>query len=316
MKQRSTAIDFFKLLFSICIIGVHLDLFRDISTPAYRILTQSLFRIGVPFYFIVSGYFFADKLNDSKRSNAWLLRLVKIYLTFEALDLLLTVMVPGIHLPFGMILLRVLTTGMNRIYWYLISLILTCFLLRKPWQKGYALWLTAAGFVLYVITMTFDSYSFLFADTVMAEYGKLHTFLWAWPQAGFSESVLYLSIGVFLKQKEPEIREPELLLGLSLILLVLEGWFCQSHGAADANCYFMLVPASVLLFCFTLNHPHFPRIPHAGDLSLYVYMIHMYYSFLSNIISAASLPRFLFTTALSLLSAALFVLIRSRIHSR
>lgn len=63
-KQRNTSIDCLKFIFSLCIIGVHIHLFEDINIFAYRALTQSLFRIGVPFYFIVSGYYFVGKLED------------------------------------------------------------------------------------------------------------------------------------------------------------------------------------------------------------------------------------------------------------
>ena len=50
--KRNMNIDLLKLVFSLCIIGVHLDLFKEINLLAYRTLTQSLFRIGVPFYYI------------------------------------------------------------------------------------------------------------------------------------------------------------------------------------------------------------------------------------------------------------------------
>lgn len=305
-------VDLLKLVFSLCIIGVHLDLFKEINLLAYRTLTQSLFRIGVPFYFITSGYFFAGKLEDKARRNAWLFRLIRIYIIFELLDIVLTMLVPGISYPFGYVVLRIFTTGMNRIYWYLISLILTCAICSELWRKGYTVHLIAAGFFLYLITMTYDSYSFLFENTFMAKIGEAHRYVWAWPQAGFGESVLFLSTGVFLRQNQPRLRHMDLLLCISMICLIIEGNLCQSHGAADANCYFFLIPSSVLLFLSALKHDSLLQLKYAAAMSLYIYMTHMYWSFVSAAFSQNSMIRFIFTAVLSSATSFLIVLFQRR----
>ena len=308
-KQRNHTIDVLKLIFSICIIGIHLNLFKDSSTPAYWIITQSLFRVGVPFYFITSGYYFASKLHDDTRSNAWLMRLLKIYLVFEAIDIGLNLAV-GNRLPIGIILLRVCTTGMNRIYWYLVSLLVTCALCRPLWKRGHTGILIGIGFLLYLLTMTYDSYSWLFAGTVFEQIGAWHTSIWSWPQAGFGESVLFLSLGIWLHQKRIQSAHAGMILLCSMVFLLMEGWLCQSQGAADANCYLSLIPVSICLFLWTLDHPHICRIPHAGDMSLYVYMIHTYFNYVSYIAPVSPL-RFLLSASLSLLASALIV----RIHT-
>lgn len=310
-KTRNHTIDLLRMIFSLAIIGVHVHLFQDISTPLFRILTQSLFRISVPFYFIVSGYYFAGRLNDDRKVSSYIRRLLKIYLIFEAVDILLNLLA-GFSYPPGIIVLRFLTTGINRIYWYLISLILTCVLFRKLWQKGYTVYLMIIGFLLYLFAMTFDSFSFLPAGTWLAGPRDLHAFLWVWPQAGFNESVLFLSLGVFLRQKNVQIRNPYLPLALSMFLLIGEGWFCQAHGAADANCYFSLIPCSVLLFLTALKHPQILSVPYSADLSLYIYMVHIYYSYISAVFGPSSLLRFAVTAVLSALTAVLITVIRNR----
>lgn len=308
-KTRNHTIDFLKLFFSFAIIAVHIHLFQDINTPLYRILTQSLFRVGVPFYFTVSGYYFAGRLNDDQKVRSYIRRLLKIYLIFEAADILLSLLA-GFSYPPGIIVLRFLTTGLNRIYWYLISLILTCVLLRKPWQKGYTVSLMILGFLLYLFAMTFDSFSFLPAGGWLDRLKDLHAFLWVWPQAGFNESVLFLSLGVFLKQKNIQIRNPYLLLVLSMFLLIGEGWFCQAHGAADANCYFSLIPCSAFLFLTTLKHPQILSVPHSADLSLYIYMVHIYYSHVSYVLTQNSFLRFVITAVPALLTSLLIIAVQ------
>ncbi|MBQ3459588.1 MAG: hypothetical protein IJH14_02845 [Solobacterium sp.] len=306
-SRRNQTIDFLKLLFSFCIIGVHINLFQDVSTPLYRLFTQSLFRIGVPFYFITSGYYYAGKLDDEAAAKAWLRKLLKLYLIFEVLDIALVLPAMGFRFPVSYVVLRFFTTGLNRINWYLISLILTCFLLRRPWQKGYALPLALLGLVLYLAAMTFDSRSFLFAGTFMQNIGELHNQIWAWPQAGFSESVLFLSLGVLLRQKNVRVRNTHLWLLLSLALLMAEGWHCQSHGAADANCYLSLLPAAVFLFLFALENPRLLPASFDSRLSLYIYMVHIYYSYVSAVFTSATPLRFMIIACLSLITAVLFM---------
>jgi hypothetical protein len=231
-----------------------------------------------------------------------------IYLVFEILDMILTALVPRIAYPVPYIILRFFTTGLNRIYWYLISLIAACFLCRNLWKNGYTFHLICGGLLLYLITMTYDSYSFLFENTFFAKIGEAHTFVWAWPQAGFGESVLFLSLGVYLEQKKPAAKHLNILLFLSLILLAMEGNFCQSHGAADANCYFSLIPSSVFLFLFALEKPDLLRIPKAGEMSLYIYMTHIYFSYVSLAVTGNTLIRFLLIAIVS--CAVSLILIR------
>lgn len=215
---------------------------------------------------------------------------------------------PPFGYPVSYIILRFFTTGLNRIYWYLISLILTCFLCRRLWKNGYTVHLICGGLFLYLIAMTYDSYSFLFENTFLAKAGEAHRFIWAWPQAGFNESVLFLSIGVYLKHKKPQIRNLNLLLCLSLACLIGEGYFCQAHGAADANCYLSLIPASILLFLYAEAHPDMLKMKYAGELSLYIYMVHIYFSYISAALSQNTLIRFFFIAAVSVSISVLILL--------
>ena len=307
--SRNHTIDALKLLFAFLIIAIHVQLFRD-HPVLFSCTTQSLFRIGVPFYFIVSGYYFAGKAGDRETSRRYILRLLKIYAVFEAVDLLLTVPVMAyLRQDPLVILLRVLTSGVNGIYWYLISLILTCVLCRPLWEKKKTKHLIAAGLVLYLLAMTDDSYAGFFAGTKLQEIVHMHTLIWRWPQAGLAQSVLYLSLGVWLRQDQIRVKNPGLLFLFSTVLLVLEGLFAQMHGATDANCYFSLLAAAPLLFLWALEHPDEVQYPdRLRDLSLYVYMTHIYFTYITAFLP--DIPRFLASAALA--SAVSFLIIRIR----
>ena len=310
-KHRNQTIDVLRLVFSLCIIGIHLNLFKDMNTGLFRIFTEGVFRIGVPFYFITSGYFYAVKLHDRETTDKYLLRLFRIYVIFEAVDLLARFL-PGREKPPWFMLLRSFTTGQNQIYWYIISLILTCAVCRRAWKRGWAKYLIAAGGVLYLFAMTFVSYSWLFPKPFLADIVRIHKVVWAWPQAGFNESILFLSIGVWLRQNNIRSKHAGIGVLVFTAALLAESWFCQSKGAADANCCLSLIPVSVCVFLWALNHPDTIHIPHAGKMSLYVYMIHPYTNYLSYMMSNVSVVRYLISAGLSVICAFLIVMQRNK----
>ena len=59
--NRNKTIDLLRFVFSLMIIAVHTDLFVDVSTPLYYVFSLGLARAGVPFFFIVSGFFYRQK---------------------------------------------------------------------------------------------------------------------------------------------------------------------------------------------------------------------------------------------------------------
>ncbi len=304
-KQRNQTIDVLKLLFSICIIGIHLHLFQDTNFFLFRVLTQGLFRLGVPFYFITSGYYFSGKLEDKNKAKTYIIRLLKIYAVFECVDILLHLFVLGDR-GIGYILWKMMTTGMNGVYWYLVSLIWTCIVCFPLWKKGYAKHLILFGLLLYLIVMTNDSYSFMNMPVWMKSLAELHTAIWRWPQAGLAESVLFCSIGVYIRQKEMKSVN-QIVLVISLFCLIGEALWTQSFYPNDANCYFSLLIAAPLLFLWALQKESFAVYhPYFADLSLYIYMVHIYMNYVSFIFSQGDL-RFIISALLSFIVAFMLI---------
>lgn len=304
---RNHTIDILRLLFSWCVIGIHLTVFERYPVLC-NTLTHGLFRIGVPFFFVVSGYFFAGKIHDRDASRRYLGSILKLYLVFEVIDILLnTIVRKGMWQQPVQVLHRVFTCGVNNIYWYLVSLFLTCLLLRPLWVKKKTDILIICGLVLYMLAMTDDSYAGFFMHTKIQELVHLHTLFWKWPQAGFAMSVLFLSIGVKLRQDALRVKHTGLLFLVSCVLLVLEANFTHAHGAADANCYFSLIPAAPLLLMLALEHPDVIRCPkEVRDLSMYIYMVHIYTNFLTYFI-VPDLLRWLASCLLAAMIAALII---------
>lgn len=309
---RNHTIDILKLLFAWGVVGIHMMVFTKYPVVFFT-LTQGLFRIGVPFFFVVSGYFFAGKIHDKEASRRYLKSILKLYAVFEIIDIILnTLNHPGIWSQPLMILRKVFTCGVNNVYWYLISLFLTCLLLRPLWAKKKTNILILVGLVLYILAMTVDSYAGFFMNTKIQELVQMRTQFWEWPQAGFAMSVLFLSIGVKLRQDALEVKHTGLLFLISCMLLVLEANYTQSHGALDANCYFSLIFAAPLLVLLALKHPSVINCPkEVRDLSMYVYMVHIYINYSTFFIRLVYV-RWLLSCLISTMIAALIIYVKKR----
>ena len=87
--SRNKTIDFLRFIFSLMIIAVHTDLFVDVSEPLYYVFSLGLARASVPFFFIVSGFFFRQGQLQNKSRKPYFLKISKYWLIFIVLDLLI-----------------------------------------------------------------------------------------------------------------------------------------------------------------------------------------------------------------------------------
>ena len=65
--KRNNSIDMIKLVCACLVVSIHIKPLFDLSESAGIFLTEILSRIAVPFFFAVSGYFFASKWKGEKR---------------------------------------------------------------------------------------------------------------------------------------------------------------------------------------------------------------------------------------------------------
>ena len=64
--KRNRTVDFLKFILSLMIVPIHADLFIDVSRPLFLCFTLGLVRVGVPFFFIVSGYYLKERVDQRK----------------------------------------------------------------------------------------------------------------------------------------------------------------------------------------------------------------------------------------------------------
>ena len=308
--ERNKTIDLLRFIFSLLVVTIHADLFSDVSAPLYQCFTLGFVRMGVPFFFIASGYFLMDRVRRGKSSLPGIRRILRLWLLFILLDMAITgwYFYPDFPGPFEF-LHKALFTGLSDAYWFLPALAVSQLILIPVFRRRKTPAAIAAGLVLYLFVMTHDSYSFLFEGTWIHQLSALHTKAFIWPQAGLAESIFFLSLGGLFRDKKDRIASAaentgRLLApaaGLLTALLVLEAYLTQSRGAYDGNCYLTLILLPAVLFLWALfRDPVRFDTGKPGAASLYIYLVHPIAVSLLRMTGAPSVLRTLAAVGLSL----------------
>jgi hypothetical protein len=76
--MRSLAIDLLKIVLAIFVVGLHNHFLRDSYPTLSYLLVNGLFRLGVPVFLIITGYYFSF-VNDFSKLKKWLFRIFILY---------------------------------------------------------------------------------------------------------------------------------------------------------------------------------------------------------------------------------------------
>ncbi len=82
--MRNASIDLLKVSCAIGIFLLHIDFLKNHIPIISFILSQGLFRMAVPIFAMISGYYFYS-IQDSKKLKSWIIRIVILYLIWTVL---------------------------------------------------------------------------------------------------------------------------------------------------------------------------------------------------------------------------------------
>jgi surface polysaccharide O-acyltransferase-like enzyme len=82
--QRNVSIDVLRVAMSIMVIGLHCNFLADVNDTARALLVNGLFRLAVPTFLVISGYYFFEAMLRHE-SKLWLRRLVVLYFLWTVL---------------------------------------------------------------------------------------------------------------------------------------------------------------------------------------------------------------------------------------
>lgn len=275
-------LDAFKILAALLVVAIHTSPLTTYTPDGDFLLTRSLARVAVPFFFMVTGHFVLGGVLEGKAPFSPLWRQVKKILRLYLIAVLLYIPV-GIYAghyqdltPLSALRLLVFDGTFYHLWYFpacATGLVLLFLLARVVRGKG----LVAVVAVLYLIGLFGDSYYGLSAmlPPVAAAY-EAGFQVFSYTRNGLFMAPIFLLMGAKLGRKPSPVPAAVngLGLALSLVLLSAEAFLLRHFALQRHDSMYLLLPV-VMVFLYRLLLAWKIQAPTAcRTLSTWVYILH------------------------------------------
>lgn len=303
MNKEVNAIDLFKLFFAIGIVGIHSGIIRIIPVPIDYYIMKLWFRIGVPYFFIASGYFFDKKLKfdapseNISRAISFCSRLLIPLLIWSNLrlakDLLQDIRSNNNWQS------QVIIDIHNNIFypkagmWFVASMMLAALIISILYKhEALLIILAIIGYSFALIT---NSYYFLIEGTAFQILVDTYLQYFVSARNGLFVGLSFFGTGIFISRREKNgIRfnafQSYIIFIVLLVAYILEILLLFGKMSADDNSIFIssaLVSGSLFIASKNIKMPYNKNVSIVmRDLSKYIFFTHSFVmSYLSFVIS-------------------------------
>lgn len=260
MKQYH-AIDLMRFIAAIFVVFIHTYPLFDFSPTANYFIVGVIGRLAVPFFFIVSGYFFAKNLasqatiiNKQNYVRKYIKRLSKIYIIWTLIYLPLQAIIwylKDVSLEFWKLYFQELIfEGSYYTLWFIPALIFACIFSNFLFAIMKSKTVLISTFLLYIFGTLLQSYADVFPFT--ANFTDYYS-VFLTTRNGLFFGSLFVSIGIYLAKEEPKQRPicNQILFFLSFIGLTIEAYLLYDVPFTKGfGMWFMLPPTVYFLFCY------------------------------------------------------------------
>jgi surface polysaccharide O-acyltransferase-like enzyme len=299
--ERNYAIDYLKCYAIFFVILIHTQPFNNVTVlgvDGYYVdfVLDTLARFGVPFFFVASGFLFAQKLQSHSQEaeyfSRYLTKLAKIFgswfLFYLVYDLTVKVLFHDFNL-FSLeemaqyvqttVSLDVFFYGRSNAYqlWYLVALMWSIFILFIFLSLKKLNTLLVLSFSLNIVGLFSQSYSG-FLDLPLPT------------RDGIFFGLFYTTLGCYLAMNHHVIKQwvskinPKmffiLFLAFSVLQLLERGVTAFMYDGKNGEYFLTTIPLTVSLFLFALSKPTLGKgsvISHIGKNAVGIYVIHVFY---------------------------------------
>lgn len=312
-KYNFKMLNVMKLICAILVVMIHSMFLLSISEDLWVATSLGICRVAVPFFFVLSGYFFYN-LKDENSRKKQIKKYALTYLKFVAMEVVIlfpVVMGAIMRGEYLGLLLSLIFLGVTGSLWYISSMVIGLLFVKPFIKRNKYLHLIVISGLLFAFGLMGDAYAGIFAGTAIESATGLYKAIFGAMQIGFTCSIPFLTIGMLINRLELiekfKNKKINLLLVGAFILLLVEAFVLYKNKIPfDFNMYISLLFAGPLLFIWTMQSK-FNVSEKTSDLckklSLWVYVLHqpimLTFSTLRLEFFSNTVFRFLITLALT-----------------
>lgn len=306
--QRNLSIDILKMLLAICVVFLHTHIFYDVSTLLGHSLVQGLFRLAVPIFLVITGYYFFY-INNFQKYKKWLKRIFILYTVWMLF-----------YLPFWWT--KNLSYNFTVLYngyfilWYIISVLLGGSLLYacRNMQDKLLFLLSSILFFTGVLLQQMGNLHFFHGqiDFELNQYTTHRNFLFV--------SFPLLTLGWLLNKYKDRIAQKfqvrlwHVLVAIGLVLTESLGNYFLISKQQSLDQMFSLFIAAPVIFLYLLNKNIPGTHKQIANLSTAIFLIHPFflYHFKNDFIGKQTMLSFIVLSC-SVLSGLILVQINKKV---
>lgn len=300
MKDRQKGIDLFRLIAAIMVIAIHTFPFYSLSPSLDELITLTIFRVAVPFFFMTTGFFLIGNLSlkrsyyELKKVKLFIIKISKIYGVTILIYLPFSIMNGTVQLDTSLLnwVKLLLFDGSFYHLWYFPGIIIGVLLVTLLLKYASFNQTFLISFLLYLIGVGGDSwYGMISRFSEIGDFYAVLFRLMEMTRTGIFFTPLFLCLGAFIfrNQKEKSMRQKEevILLSISFLILILESFLLRYFSTIKHDSMYLSLPI-VMYFLFLVLLQWEPKMKtkHKSEFSLVVYIVHplviMIVHFLSN----------------------------------
>ncbi len=316
--QRNASLDLLKILLSLMVVAVHSEFLKEYSFDVSYILTQSIFRMAVPIFFIINGYYFYKFIILGKPILLWIKRLFLLYL-------------------FWILVYTYFFFPENK------NVFMTFAYLSWNYIIGYYhLWYIpasiGAGIILYLIKDIKDMYKVILLfimyiiGLLLQYFGNYHIFIGTKIDSLLNYTFIYRNflffgfpmflfgylIAKYQLDQKYTLKFIVTSAVIGILLLFTEGilnlYYCDNLENFDLLFFMLIVAPS--LFILVLKSKWTTKSKRMSEISTIIYFIHPLFLTLADYINIKDgILIFLFVIVLSVLSAILFIFLNTKLKT-